>query len=160
MMTRTGLFPDAERRVSDLQLREFFGYNMKRAFNAVRSDLQRTLQPFGLRMMTYSALSIVVENPGLRPSQLADSLSIERANLAAILDDLEQRKWIRRRRSASDGRVRTLEATGEGREVYEAARSAVRAHDARMVAELDPAQRHALRAALTEIERSAQEAAK
>ena len=74
--------------VSDATLRSFFGYNMKRAFNTVQTDVNRALAPFGLRMVTFSALVIIVDNPGLRQSQLADVLSIERPNLVLIVDDL------------------------------------------------------------------------
>ena len=46
--------------VSDATLREFLGYHMKRAFNVVQADLARVLKPFELRMLTYSALVLIV----------------------------------------------------------------------------------------------------
>ena len=72
--------------VSDQGLRQFVGYSMKRAFLDIRDDLIVTLAPLGLRVMTFSALSIVVENPDLSQSQLAQSLRIERSGVVVLVD--------------------------------------------------------------------------
>ena len=75
----------------DATLRNFVGYRMKRAFNVVQADLTKTLKPFDLRMLTYTALVLIVDNPGLRQSQLADAMDIERPNLVVLIDELERR---------------------------------------------------------------------
>ena len=77
--------------VSDRSLRSLYGYQMKRTFNVIQSDLSRTLKPLDLRMLTYTALVLIVDNPGLRQSQLAEALDIERPNLVVIVDELERR---------------------------------------------------------------------
>ncbi|MFL4469830.1 MarR family winged helix-turn-helix transcriptional regulator [Tateyamaria armeniaca] len=119
--------------VSDAALRDFVGYQMKRAFNVLQADLTRTLEPFGLRMLTYSALALIVQNPGLRPSQLATALAVERANVVVYVDQLEEAGWVIRAPSPEDRRAYALQCTLAGRRVYARAEAAVKAHDARML---------------------------
>ena len=57
--------------ISDKTLRTFVGYHLKRSFNVIQSDLIETLRPFDLRMLTYTALVLIVDNPGLNQSRLA-----------------------------------------------------------------------------------------
>lgn len=143
--------------ITDASLRAFVGYDMKRAFNAVQADLTRALAPFELRMMTFSALSLVVENPNLRPSQLAQALTIERANLVVIVDELEQRGLLTRTPSPTDRRAHALNVTNDGKRLYERARSAVAEHDARMIAGVENDVQSHLKQALRQIEDSARQ---
>lgn len=110
--------------VSDDSLQLFLGYHLKRAFNIIRADLKSTLEPFELRMITYSALALIVDNPGLRQSQLADALEIERPNLVVVIDELEQRELIVRERVPTDRRAYGLQATLAGRRLCEKAMKA------------------------------------
>lgn len=141
-------------RISDDGLRAFAGYTMKRAFNAIRADLTATLRPFGLRMVTFSALSVIVENPGIRQSQLADLLSIERPNAVGLVDELVRQGLILRSRPAEDQRAWGLSATPRGRDLYAGAAAAVRAHDRRITAGLSEAERMRLIRMLEAIERA------
>ena len=103
--------PDRTKSFTDKGLRQFAGYHLKRAYNVLRSDLSRTLEPLGLRITTYSSLILIVENPGIRQSELASALDIERPNMVVIIDDLEQRGWINRERVKTDRRAYALYAT-------------------------------------------------
>ena len=123
--------------VSDATLRAFIGYRMKRAFNVVRDDLTATLRAFDLRMLTYTALVLIVDNPGLRQSQLADAMDIERPNLVIIIDELERRDLIIRVRVPTDRRAYALKATLAGRQLYERAVAAVTSHEEKLLANLD-----------------------
>ena len=140
--------------VSDATLRNFLGYHMKRAFNVVQSDLTQALKPFDLRMLTYTALVLIVDNPGLRQSQLAEAMDIERPNLVVIVDELERRELIVRDRVPTDRRAYALKATLAGRQLYEKAVTAVTAHEARLLNGLDEETRKTVIAALKTVERS------
>ncbi len=140
--------------VSDATLRQFIGYHMKRAFNAVQSDLAHTLKPFDLRMLTYTALVLIVDNPGLRQSQLADAMDIERPNLVVILDELERRELITRDRVPADRRAYALQVTLSGRQLYDSAVAAVTAHEEQLLQGLDDEARETLVVALKIIENS------
>lgn len=138
----------------DATLRGYVGYAMKRAFNAIQSDLNATLAPFGLRMITYSCLTVIRDTPRLRQSQLADVLSIERPNLVLILDELERAELVERTRAPNDRRAYELTVTLKGRRLCDRAGDAVRDHDLRMVAGLSEEERLVLDTALRRIERN------
>jgi len=124
--------------VSDSTLRSLHGYQIKRAFNVIQSDLNRILKPFELRMITYTALVLIVDNPGLRQSQLAEAMDIERPNLVVIIDELERRELILRDRLQSDRRAYALKATLGGRRLYDKAVAAVQAHEERLMQGISP----------------------
>lgn len=116
-------------KASDSTLRGYSGYRMKRAFNVVQSDLARVLKPFGLRMVTYSALAIIADSSGLRQSELARALDMERPNLVAIVDQLERKGWLQRNRVPSDRRAHALVLTDVGADLVRRASEAVAEHD-------------------------------
>ncbi|RYH12204.1 MarR family winged helix-turn-helix transcriptional regulator [Tropicimonas sp. IMCC6043] len=139
--------------VSDATLRGFFGYRMKRCFNVIQADLARTLRPFDLRMLTYTALVLVTDNPGLRQAQLAEAMDIERPNLVAITEELARRGLILRNRVPTDRRAYALEATPAGVKLCAEATEAVRAHEAALLAGLDDEMRGLTLEAMKRIER-------
>ena len=141
-------------KVSDKALREFMGYNMKCAFNVFHSDLVNVLEPFDLRMVTYSALVLIVDNPGMRQSQLADALAIERPNLVVIVDELERRELILREPSKTDRRAYSLSATLKGKRLCEKASQANRESEARLISCLDPETKRVVLEALEVIRKS------
>ncbi len=114
---------------SDDLLREFIGYNMKRSFLVVREDMQRVLEPLGLKVATFSALSVVVENPDISQSQLAQVLKLERSGMVVLVDALEDDDLISRNRVPGDRRTYALRATPKGRRLFEKASAVVDAHE-------------------------------
>jgi DNA-binding MarR family transcriptional regulator len=149
------LAPSAAPSVSDASLRKFAGYNIRRASNVIQADLAAVLEPFGLRMITFSALVLVVDNPNLTQSQLAGALAIERSNLVVVVDELESRDFIVRNPVPNDRRAYALTATLAGRRRCEKVSEAVRDHEARLLAGLTAAERDGLAALLARIERLA-----
>ncbi len=139
-------------RAPDATLRRFSGYGMKRAFNMVQSDLNAALKPFGLRMITFSALVVIRDAPGLRQARLAEVLQMEKPNLVALLDELERAGLITRTRLAEDRRAHALDVTGAGITLCARALAAVDAHESRMTEGLTPEERAALIRALRVIE--------
>lgn len=123
--------------VNDGTLQTFVGYQMKRAFNVMQADLTRTLKPHGLRMLTYTALILIADNPGLSQSQLADAMDVERPNLVVILDALEQRELILRERVPTDRRTYALRVTLKGQLLCDAATADVNAHEEAILTGMD-----------------------
>lgn len=131
-------------RVSDHTLRAFAGYQMKRAMNLVHADLKHTLAPFDLRMVTFSALVLIQDNPGLRQSQLAAAMDIERPNLVVIIDELEGRGLIVRKPDPTDRRAQCLFSTPKGQTLYQDSVRAVRAHEQALFQGVDAEMRETL----------------
>ncbi len=102
---------------TDAALRRFLGYRLKRAYNILRADMLERLEPLGLRITTFSSLLLVVQNPGLRQSELASALDIKSSNMVAIIDDLESRNWITRKPAPTDRRALALFATTAGKNI-------------------------------------------
>lgn len=141
----------------DRSLRGFVGYNLKRAYNAVQADVSRTLVAFDLRIGTFSVLSVISDTPGLRQSDVAAILSVERSNLVLIVDELERRKLIARQQDPADRRAYVLSATDSGQELYRRAWAAVRRQDQNTMAAIAPAERANLLNALQMIETTLRE---
>lgn len=140
-------------RINDATLRRFLGYHMKRAFNVIQADLVQTLKPFDLRMLTYTALVLIVDNPGLRQSQLADAMDIERPNLVVIIDELERRELITRDRVPTDRRAYALNPTLAGRRLCDKAVAAVTEHEAQLLQGLEEEMVADMIAAMKQIEK-------
>lgn len=137
--------------VSDTSLQVFLGYHLRRASNALMVDLAKTLEAHGLRMITFTALKLIIENPGLSQSQLAAAMDVERSNLVVIIDELERRDLITRDRVPTDRRAYALNATLKGRQLSEAATKDVITHEAKMLAGLDENTRNMVEQAMARI---------
>ncbi|MZR12507.1 MarR family transcriptional regulator [Maritimibacter sp. DP07] len=139
-------------KVTDAALRPFLGFNLRRAWNVIHADLVATLEPLGLRMITFSALTVIGENPGLSQAQLATALSVERPNLVAVTDELSTRGLVTRERLASDRRTYALKLTAAGERLLARATEAVRGHEAALYEPLSDGERQSLIAMLQKIE--------
>lgn len=127
--------------VDDAVLHRFLSYHLRRMSNQVQAEIARTLKDYDLRMITMSVLAVIVEHPGLRQSQLADALSIERPNLVSILDELEHRSLVVRERVPTDRRAYALTATPSGERLLRRAFAATEAVEERLFSGLDEKRR-------------------
>ncbi|WP_036554739.1 MarR family winged helix-turn-helix transcriptional regulator [Nisaea denitrificans] len=139
--TKPGAVPPLAGEASDALLQRFLGYRMKRAFNVVQADLAEALRPFDLRMTSYTALVLIMDNPGLSQSQLAAVMDIERPNLVVLVDELEGRDLIVRERVPTDRRTYALNVTLAGRQLCEKAMAAAEQHEEQMFRGLSPEMR-------------------
>lgn len=139
----------------DTQLSDFIGYGMKRALSIVQADLSRVLSEFGLRAVSFSALSIIAGQPGLTQTQLADALQIERSNLVTLIDELSGRNLIIRAPVAQDRRRHALMPTAAGKKLVDAARKAVEAHERDLFSCLTTQEQDDLKRLLTKFRQAA-----
>ncbi|SLN26006.1 Transcriptional regulator SlyA [Aquimixticola soesokkakensis] len=148
MSARKAASDAAPGTISDTVLRQFVGYNMKRAYINVSADMSATLEPFGLKIMTFSALAIVLENPDLTQTQLGGALGIERSGVVVLVDELEEADLIARNRVAGNRRSYALRATVKGQALWKKVEARVRLHEARLLANLTDDDKESLRAML------------
>ena len=109
------------------------GYLLRRAQLAIFDDFIRTFSVIGLRPAQFSVLSIVEKNPGLKQSEIAAALGIQRTNFVAMMDELEQRGLAVRTPSKSDRRSYAVELTHDGRALLKEALALHAAHESRMI---------------------------
>tara|TARA_R110001592_G_scaffold363396_2_gene687657 strand:- start:73999 stop:74490 length:492 start_codon:yes stop_codon:yes gene_type:complete len=63
----------------------------------------------------YTVLSLIELNPGINQSRLAQSMFLDRSSMVPILDQLEKKGWIERKRPPTDRRSYALHLTRAGR---------------------------------------------
>jgi DNA-binding MarR family transcriptional regulator len=158
MASRAGThqLPDADRLQShpDEHLTDFAGYNLKRLFTLVQNDLARELAELDLRIISYSVLSVVVHNPGINQTRVAEALKLERSNLVQIVDELASRGLLARAPIENNKRSHALVPTPEGSALVDTADEAVTAHEARMFANLSITERATLNRLLLKVRRA------
>jgi len=119
-----------------------------RVARLVRSRLDVALGPSELRQRQLVALSYLRDHGPARQQALAQSLCMDASSLVCLLNDLEDRDLIARRRDREDRRRGILELTDHGREALAESDAALAEIDAEILADLDEAERADLRALL------------
>ncbi|AWI82731.1 transcriptional regulator [Alloyangia pacifica] len=138
--------------VEDTVLGELIGYRLKRAYMQIQPEAQRALAEDDLRVVSFSCLSIIADNAGIVQSELADALQMERSNLVVIIDELEQRGLITRKKVPTDRRRYALAATLRGRRLRDRAAQKVRTAEDQIIGRLDEKDRAHLMAVLQRLE--------
>jgi DNA-binding MarR family transcriptional regulator len=100
-----------------ISLEELVGYNLRRAHGVQRQRFAAAFGPHGIRPVQLSILGLVRDNPQIKQSVLGKALEIKRANIVALLDELEHRGLIVRRPALADRRAYVLELTPAGQKV-------------------------------------------
>ncbi|GAA0310127.1 MarR family winged helix-turn-helix transcriptional regulator [Rhodovulum strictum] len=147
--------PPAPAGLSDANLRQFIGYNMKRAYLTIDADIRPTIEALGLRPATFSALAVIIENPDITQTILGQALHIERSGVVLIVDELEGADLISRNKVEGDRRSYALRATLAGQRMWATACKRVQEHDNRVLARLSPEERTLLKDLLNRVEAAA-----
>ncbi len=137
----------------DSGLRRFVGYSMKRAYLIIENDLSMILNAHGLRVTTFSALSIIINNPDLTQTQLAKALDIERSSCVVVVDTLEEMELITRNKVVNDRRTYALRPTLLGLNFMKKLQVEVDAHEDRLLARLTDEEKQNLTQILAKIEK-------
>ncbi|MCI4663027.1 MAG: MarR family winged helix-turn-helix transcriptional regulator [Neomegalonema sp.] len=143
---------DQPTQVGDQMLRAFTGYRLKRAYLTIEREVNDLLAEHGLKVVTFSALAVVIENPDLTQSTLAEALALKRSSVVVIVDQLENDELIVRNPVEGDRRSYALRVTLRGRRLYDRIAAAIEAREAALQAGLSEQERHALRRFLGVIE--------
>ncbi|WP_232829439.1 MarR family winged helix-turn-helix transcriptional regulator [Tropicimonas sp. IMCC34043] len=130
--------------LSEGTIREFLGYNLKRAYMVLNPATQAALAELDLRIPSFSCLSVILANPGIAPSALAAQLSMERSNIVVILDELETRNLISRAQMKTDRRRYSLTATVRGRRLHDKAVEAIHRAESHLLRGLSADERQLL----------------
>ena len=124
------------------------GYLIKQAQAALNAQMARALHEHGVTLSQFAVLTALADEPGLSNAELARRAFITPQSMNENLRELEQRTWIIRSHHPTHGRIRQAELTEQGRTTLLNCDTTVTAIEERMLAELDPDQRHQLAAAL------------
>ena len=127
------------------------GFVLRLAQVAVFKDLLAALKPFELRLADFSALLVIEANPGLKQQSLGEALRIQRPNLVAIIDQLEERGLVKRGAAPGDRRSYALTLTSAGTALLAKAKIVHARHEKRLAAAIGGFDSDALLTALTRI---------
>ena len=122
-------------------LPELLGYRLRLAQQAVFRDYAASVQ--GLSPGRVGLLITIDANPGVTQSRLAEAVDRDRSTMVAVLDQLEARGLIERRRGA-DRRTNGLWMTRGGRQLLARALRGISRHEQRVASRLSPAERRQL----------------
>lgn len=129
-------------------LPSLLGYRLRLAQQAVFRD-------FALSVPEVSPgragmLLLIEANPGIAQGRLARAVALERSTMVGIVDDLEARGLIARRRG-DDRRTNGLWLTRAGRQLVTRMKRRIEAHEQRVAARLSAAERRELLALLEKL---------
>jgi DNA-binding MarR family transcriptional regulator len=96
------------------RLESFVGYNLRRAAARQRERFRSVFEPYDIRPVQLTVLTLLNDNGPLRQSALGRALDIKRANVVTLLSELEDRKLILRRMSETDRRAYVVALTAQG----------------------------------------------
>ena len=111
-------------------LNDILGLRIRLAHGAVYRHFSETFVELGLTQKQVSALWLVNDNPGISQIDLGGRLRMDRATTMTIVNRLQERAYMRRERSASDGRKQALYLTREGVAALAEAKAAIAEHEA------------------------------
>ena len=124
---------------------------LKRLGFAMKERTMTALEPTGLSPYDHAVLALLEEEPRETQAMIADALGYDRSHLVGVLDDLEERGLIERRRDPSDRRRHVVSLTPDGKKTLKQLRSVAKSVEEDFFAPLDEEERETLNARLRRV---------
>ena len=103
-----------ETKVDLGMLAESLGYHLRRVQINNYRRFTGTLGKTGITPTQLTILILVELNPGMSQVELGRMLDMDRATTMTIIDKLQNREWLERRKSTQDRRKHALHLTSKG----------------------------------------------
>ena len=116
------------------------GFHIRLAHGAVYRHFTETFIDLDLTQKQVSALWLVSDRPGISQIDLGGRLRMDRATTMTIVNRLQERDYLRRERSASDGRKQALYLTEAGAAALAKAKRCIAEHEAWLKSRFTPAE--------------------
>ena len=127
------------------------GYRLRRAQGAMHRDYMAAVADLNLTQKQTATLWLIGANPGVSQVTVAAALGMDRATMMAVVDKLEDRGLVLRKRSSMDRRRQELLLTPAGKRMLKTLKARIEEHEARFKARFKPAELAALLGALQRI---------
>jgi DNA-binding MarR family transcriptional regulator len=120
-------------------------------FRSVRTGFQEAEQRCGIPGSQLWALSVVVQNPGVRVKELAQAMAIQQSTASNLVEQLVRQTLISRERSITDQRSVRLHPTERGRSLVAQAQQPLTGMLPHALSRLDPHRLQQLTTLLDEV---------
>lgn len=135
---------DNQRTFDYGMLPDLIGYKIRLAQIATFRDFTITLRDHEMTPTLFGTLVLIEANPGLRQSELARAIQLDRSTVVTVIDTLSRRGLVDRRRAEDDRRSNALFLTDDGRTTLEELKRMVLEHEQRLVADLSEQEQQSL----------------
>lgn len=127
------------------------GYLLGRAARLCRDYFDALAEPLGIHGRHFSVLAVLGEEKPLAQVEMGERLGIDRNTMTLLLDDLEARGLVTRRRDPRDRRAHLVSLTDAGRDVLARSTALARRTNEEVFAPLSPDERAQLHALLSRL---------
>ncbi|MDX3239024.1 MarR family transcriptional regulator [Streptomyces sp. ME03-5709C] len=127
------------------------GLLLRRAHWRAGAVMVEALRPLGIEMRHFAVLMVLVERGPTVQRDLAAAAGSDKAGIMRVVDDLERKGLAVRKSVPGDRRVRAVEITPAGLELFDAAHVAAAPLAERLVAGLGPGEPERLAELLTRV---------
>jgi DNA-binding MarR family transcriptional regulator len=117
----------------------------------VADQFAERLKPLHLQPAHAGILRMLARNPGLSQQDLARRLGMHASRLVAVIDEMEEKRFVQRKPSPDDRRVYALHLTSEGLEQLQRIGEVARTHQRELLSPLNEQERLLLTELLTRI---------
>jgi DNA-binding MarR family transcriptional regulator len=143
--------PETRRPGPPKELLARLSFLAKRVGFGVKERMAAAFEETGLSMYDHAILALLDEEPRETQAQIADALGYDRSHLVGVLDELEERGLIARRRDPDDRRRHLVTMTPAGKKALARLRAVVDEVDAEYFEPLTAAERKTLTALLARV---------
>jgi MarR family transcriptional regulator, organic hydroperoxide resistance regulator len=100
-------------------LDSYLPYLLNRAGTRIAVSFSERIRPFGASLQMWRVLAALRERDGRRMGDLSDTTSIEVSTLTRLVDTMEKKGLVARRRDGKDARAIVVQVTAAGRRLTE-----------------------------------------
>ena len=113
-------------------LADWVGFNLRMAQAAAFQAFSRLAKEIGTRPGRFATLMLIGRNPGISQTALSRANGRDKSSLTPVLNDLERRGLLVRRRTRADQRTYRLSLTPAGRRLLAGLTRCAREHEEKL----------------------------
>ena len=151
MADAPALAPESSRVGPSRELMLSTPFLMKRLGMTVKERSLKAFEPTGLNPQHHAVLSLLDEGARETQATIADALGYDRSQLVGILDELEEKGYVERRRDRADRRRHLVSLTPAGEAVLRELRAIMKQVQKEFLAPLSSDEQQTLHALLLEL---------